>query len=35
MVQRYERQENQMKGCDAEQKVSGWQMIVCRDFVGL
>ena len=27
LVQRYERHENQMKGCAAELKVSDWQMI--------
>ena len=25
---RYEKHENQMKGCDVEQKVSDWQIIV-------
>jgi len=27
LAQRYERHENQMKGCAAELKVSDWQMI--------
>ena len=30
MVQRYERHENQMKGCAAELKVSDWQMIAWK-----
>jgi len=29
LVQRYEKHENQMKGCDMELKVSDWQMSVC------